>query len=174
MKKFLFTLAAMFVAGTAFANCYLYVDENLDLASMVGAGEQEIPVQAHFDYRVSAWDVTFVLPTGVTATWIESGSDMTISRYNGRGKLQNFSATLYGQAAPYTHVIATLGEMGYWQDPNGENPEAWVPYGVVKWEPGDYEEMLLLYIEVDETYDGGKIVVWTTPSSGADSLLNAG
>ena len=170
MKKFLFTLAAMFVAGTAFAHCYLYVDnEEIDLASKVGAGEIEIPVKAHFDYRVSAWDVEFEYPQGVTPTFIESGSDMVVPGFNARGKATTFTATLYGAYEPWAHVIATLGEAAYWQDPNGENPSAWVSFGVAKWEAGDYDEMLLLYVEVDETYDGGDIVVWTTPSSGADA-----
>ena len=62
MKKFLFTLAMLLMAGAAFADSYLYIDK-----ADVLTGEQsvEVPVKAHFSEYVSAWQVTITLPDGI-------------------------------------------------------------------------------------------------------------
>ena len=168
MKKFLFTLAALFMAGTAMADSYLYIDDFEIAQDQIGT-ELTIPVQAHFDARVSAMEIQIQYPEGLVATFCEAGADCAVSIKNARGRDAVASATLWGAAEPYDHMILTLGDSGYWQDPNGEDPTAWVTYGVAKWEAGDYEEMLLLYVEADETFKGGSIVITTNPSSGKDT-----
>ncbi len=168
MKKLLFTLATLLMAGTAMADSYLYIDDFEIAQDQIGT-ELTIPVQAHFDARVSAMEIQIQYPEGLVATFCEAGADCAVSIKNARGRDAVASATLWGAAEPYDHMILTLGDSGYWQDPNGEDPEAWVTYGVAKWEAGDYEEMLLLYVEADETFKGGSIVITTNPSSGKDT-----
>ena len=168
MKKFLFTLAAMLMTTSAFAT-YMYVDPATDYEQMKGKGEQELAVKAHMDARVSAFDFTITYPQGVTATFCEAGADCAVAIKNARGRDAVANATLWGAAEPYDHMILTLGDNGYWQDPNGEDPTAWVAYGVAKWEAGDYDEMLLLYVVVDDTYAGGRISITASPSSGKDT-----
>ena len=168
MKKLLFTLATLLMAGTAMADSYLYIDDFEIAQDQIGT-ELTIPVQAHFDARVSAMEIQIQYPEGLVATFCEAGADCAVSIKNARGRDAVASATLWGAAEPYDHMILTLGDSGYWQDPNGEDPTAWVTYGVAKWEAGDYEEMLLLYVEADETFKGGSIVITTNPSSGKDT-----
>ena len=172
MKKFLFTLAAMFMVTSAFAANVMYIspeDFTVTKADIENGTEIEIPVRAEFSARVSGWDFQITeLPAGMTFTFAEAGADMAVSVKNGRGKDVVVNATLYGAAEPYLHMLATLGEFGYWQDPNGENPTAWVTYGVAKWEAGEYEEMLLMYAVFDENYHGGPIKTKTAVSSGKD------
>ena len=176
MKKFLFTLAAMFMVTSAFAASYLYIDANdftVTKADIENGTEITIPVRAHFFARVSGWDFEITnLPAGMTFTYAEKGASFDVTTKNARGRDQVISATLYGAEAPYLHMLAVQGEVGYWQDPNGENPTAWVSYGVTKWEGGDYDEMLLMYAVFDSTYHGGKIESVTAVSSGRDSRGN--
>ena len=165
MKKFLFTLAALFMTSTAFAECALYIDD-FEVAQAELGTEICIPVKAHFDARLNAYDVEFTYPEGLVATFVEPGADMSVQSYNARGRATTFTATLYGAVDPYEHFIATIGEMGYWQPEEGGG---WEAYGAVKWEAGEYEEMLLLYFEPAADFQGGEIVVKTTCSSGFDN-----
>ena len=171
MKKFLFTLAALLMASTAFAESYLYVaaeDVVVTADDIANATEIEVPVRANFAARVSAWDCEFTYPEGMTVVFAEKGMDADVTTKNARGRDAVVAMTLWGAADPYTHMIGTLGEYGYWQDPNGENPNAWVPYGVAKWEGGEHAEMLILYCVFDENYHGGEITTLTSVSSGVD------
>ena len=176
MKKFLFTLAAMFMVTSAFAASYLYIDANdftVTKADIENGTEIEIPVRAYFFARVSGWDFEITnLPAGMTFTFAEKGASFDVTTKNARGRDQVVSATLYGAEEPFLHMLAVQGEVGYWQDPNGENPTAWVSYGVTKWEGGEYDEMLLMYAVFDSTYHGGKIESVTAVSSGRDSRGN--
>ena len=158
----------MLMSVSAFANCYLYVDPEVNLEDLKGQGEQIISLKAHFDVYCSAWQLRFDIPTGVKITYAEPGTDMKVPYVNARGKNATVDVALANNDT-YTEFLAAIMVGGYWQDPNGEDPTAWVTYGVVKWEPGDYENMVDLYVEVDDTYEGGDLVVWTTPSSGTDT-----
>ena len=171
MKKFLFTLAALLMASTAFAESYLYIDaaDVVVTAEDIEQGNEiTIPVRANFAARVSNWDTEFTYPEGMTVVFAEKGMDADVTVMNARGRATTVMMTLWGAAEPYTHMIGTLGEYGYWQNPDGENPTAWVPYGVAKWEGGEYEEMLLIYAVFDENYHGGEITTLTSVASGTD------
>ncbi len=157
MKKFLFTLASLFVAGTAFANSYLYIDKVEVTADMVGE-ELEIPVKAHYEEYVSAWEMWVEAPEGLEVTGCEAGEGMTISYYNSRGKASTLTAPIYGADG---HFITAVADAGY-------TPEK-VTYGCVKWAPGEYEEMLLLYVEVTDAYVGGDISIRFEPACGQDT-----
>ena len=157
MKKFLFTLASLFVAGTAFANSYLYIDKVEVTADMVGE-ELEIPVKAHYEEYVSAWEMWVEAPEGLEVTGCEAGEGMTISYYNSRGKAATLTAPIYGADG---HFITAVADAGYTPDK--------VTYGCVKWAPGEYEEMLLLYVEVTDAYVGGDISIRFEPACGQDT-----
>ena len=53
MKKFLFTLAALMMAGTLSAEEYCYID-NFEVAQNELGTELALPVKAHFDAAVNA------------------------------------------------------------------------------------------------------------------------
>jgi len=166
MKKLLFTLATLLMAGTAMADSYLYIDD-FEIAQDQIGNEIALPVKAHFDWRVSAWELNVSYPEGLTPTFAEPGADMTIQYKNARGRDANYEVSFTYQELD--HYVAASMVSGYWQDPNGEDPEAWVTYGAVKWEAGDYDEIFILYVKADETFKGGKIVMTTNPSSGRDT-----
>ena len=157
MKKFLFTLATLLMAGTAFADSYMYIDKFEVTADMVGT-EIEVPVKAHFSEYVSAFEVWFTMPEGMEITYCEQGSDMTISYIKANGKTGNLTAPLYFTSG---HYITAVADPGYNADKTS--------YGCVKWAPGDYDEILLLTIEITDAYNGGDIVVRTEPSCGQDN-----
>ena len=173
MKKLLFTLAALLMTSTAFAESYLYIDAEdvVVTADDIAYGtEIEVPVRAVFAARVSGWDFEIThMPVGMTFTFAEKGADFDVTAKDARGRDHVYSASLYGANEPYTHMVGLQGEAAYWQDPNGENPTAWVTYGVVKWEGGEYAEMLLMYAVFDENYHGGVIESLTSVASGNDA-----
>ena len=161
MKKFLFTLAALFVAGSAFASSFLYMDK-YDLVGKTG--EQTLVVKAHFEEYVSAVDFTFTLPEGLTITDFEAGEDMIINYYNSAGRAK--STTPEPSTMDNKHFIIITGTVaGYYQLEDG----TWEAYGVLKWEPGNHEEFMIIYVNVDENYAGGDVAISTTPSCGEDT-----
>ena len=165
MKKFLFTLAALLMAGSLSAEEYLYIDD-MELTQDQLGTQIQVPVKAHFDYAVSAWDMYLTLPEGITVTAWEEGDDLLEIPYvNQSGK----SKTLEGSVTTTDklHYIAITSAMtqGYYQV-DGE----WVPYGAVKWLPGEYEDgMLLITLAIAADFNGGEILVVTEPSCGADA-----
>ncbi len=160
MKKFLFTLAALMMAGSLCAEEYLYIPDFEVKQDELGT-EIEVAVSAHFDAAVSAWDVYFTYPEGLTCTGVEKGDDWTIATYNNRGRAIQFDAPLYGATEPYDHMITAIADAGYNEDKT--------TYGCVKWLAGDYEYYLTLYFEVAEDFQGGQIAIKTMPACGADN-----
>jgi|GEM_PF-2375725 hypothetical protein len=159
MKKFLFTLVALMMAGSLCAEEYLYI-ENFEVAQSELGDMIEIPVKAHYDYAVSAWQLDFTFPEGMTLEGAEQGADMTLEYYNRMGKATSLKAPLYNSDENPTRFITAVAEAGYTQDK--------VAYGCVKWLAGDYDEMLLLYVTVSADFKGGDIVVVTQPSCGEE------
>ena len=162
MKKFLFTLAALFIAGTAFAENYFYVAEQ-DYINASGA-TVTVPVRAHFEECVSAATVNLILPEGMTVTRIQKGSSlaelMYVDEYGDEWEAEN---TIFTPAnATKNFAFATVDKGFYEVD--GE----WVEYGAVKLLPGDYEEIAKVTIRLNgATFDAG-ISVTANVSCGAD------
>ena len=167
MKKFLLLLAALLTASTALADSYLYVDD-IDLTADQLGTEIVIPVKAHFNAYVSAWVFRCQYPEGMTPVFYEKGEDMTQEYYNARGRLSSMTFTLI-HSDDFCNFIATSAPIGYWHDPDGDDPDEWVAYGEVKWAAGDYDEMILLYVEIAPDFQGGDIVFTTEVGSSYDT-----
>ena len=167
MRKIFLLFAALLAASVAFADSFLYVDD-INLTPEQLGTEIVVPVKASFNAYVSAWQVGIEYPEGVTPTFVEKGEDMYVSYYNARGRQTTGVFTL-AQSGDYDSFVATTPAEGYWQDPNGEDPTAWVTYGVVKWAAGNYEEMLLLYLEIAPDFQGGDLTLTTVCSSSYDT-----
>ena len=161
MKKFLFTLAALMMAGSLCAEEYLYIDNFEVKADQLG-GEIEVPVKAHFDYYVSAWQVNLQLPEGFSIVEAWEGEDMNIAYKTSTGSSRTYNVTLSANYDNCAFIAASQKE-GYYQVDG-----AWVSYGAIKWEPGDYEEMFAMILSVPADFKGGEIVVKTEPASGED------
>ena len=164
MKKFLFTLAALLVAGTAFADSYLYVAKT-DYANAKPGDELEIPVRAHYEELVSAWQADFNMPQGMTLEMADKGADLTLEYMNKAGRTATMTPQLYyGDTNPNRYITASA-EAGYWVNPETGARES---YGPVKWAVGDYEEMLVLYVTVTDEYQGGDISIHFAPACGEE------
>ena len=169
MKKLLSLLLTLTLATSAFAECAFYMDDFVVNRDQIG-NETEItlPIKATFSGRLNGWDLKISYPEHLIPTFIEPGADMTLTYYNARGKQQTLNAPLSGANEPWEHLLCAIATEGFYQDPNGEDPNAWVSYVAVKWEPGVYEEMLLLSFIVEEGFEGGEIVFQTCCASGRD------
>ena len=146
------------MAGSICAEEYCYV-EPADLSGQLGQ-EVEIPLKAHFDYAVSAFQCDFIFPEGLTLLDIEVGSDINFTYKNERGRDKTTNALFIAEVSNMLFLTAHA-EYGYWQV-DGE----WEPYGVNKWLAGDYEEMAILIVDVAEDFTGGDITVETQPNCG--------
>ncbi|MBR7011522.1 MAG: hypothetical protein IKI10_01370 [Muribaculaceae bacterium] len=184
MKKFLFTLAALLMAGSLCAEEYFYIEDfqvSQELLSQTAARNRRmtIPVKAHFDAYVNSWQVDLSsteddeglnqLPGGVTIYSATDGPGMTVPYMN--DMCEEVSAVLnIGKAQNNTRIIGAFGlQQGYWfepgMDPDNDDP---VCYGGVKWF-GDYECMFNLVFQFPQDFTGCDIWVKTQPASGKDT-----
>ena len=184
MKKFLFTLAALLMAGSLCAEEYFYIEDfevSQELLAQTAARNRRmtIPVKAHFDAYVNSWQVDLSsteddeglnqLPGGVTIFSATDGPGMTVPYMN--EMCEEVSAILnIGKAQNNTRIIGAFGlQQGYWfapgMDPDNDDP---VCYGGVKWF-GDYECMFNLVFQFPQDFTGCDIWVKTQPASGKDT-----
>ncbi len=183
MKKFLFTLAMLLMAGSAFADNYLYMDDIVLTKNFVqqekNADRQiNVPVKAHFDQWTNAWDVTFSFGDISCRGTVKDASgnviapDMVLQGMDMNGGLVNIPVTLTGNSTQ-DHFIAANTVGGYYypegSDPDEDDPEF---YGAVKWAPGDYECMFMLILRMPKNFEGGDITISTKFAAGADLRPN--
>ena len=161
MRHLLLTMMALFTMSSAMANSYFYIDD-----FEVNPGEINrvtVPVKAHFDGRLNGFDVTFSFPEGLTPVQAVAGSDMTVT-YMDKNEEEQTAAIKLHKNDYLTEFIGAIDFGGYWYGPNG-----FEMYGAVKWEAGEYEEMFLLTLQVDEGFTGGRIDVHSELASGYDN-----
>ena len=173
MKKFLFTLAALMMAGSAFAtNDYCYIEDFYVTADQLGQ-EIDVPLKAHIEGILNAWDVTINYPEGITGVWAEDGEDMAFTYFNARGVEKTGAGTwAWNEDEGFTHGVAITGAtIKSYQNVDGE----WVYSGAPKWEPGEYEEVAILTILIDPSFDITKPVkfnIVSIPACGEDVRPN--
>ncbi len=167
MKKFLFTLAALMMAGSLCAEEYFFID-NIELTKEeAAAGCKKIAyVKAHFDNAVSAWQVDLTLPEGVTIDVAQPAADMTLTY------LDKFTdeETMDEYYAENTYTPALANANGYTRFivsvfTTVEYDEAGNSYGIC-WRPGDYDAMWRVRLVFPAGFEGGDITVTTQPSCG--------
>ena len=168
MKKLLSLLLTLTLATSAFAECAFYMDDFVVNRDQIGNGtELVLPIKATFSGRLNGWDLEITYPEHLIPTFVEAGSDMTLTYFDSRGRQKTLNAALSG-TEQMDHFLAIITTEGYYQDPEAEDPTAWVSYMTVKWEAGEYDEMMLLYFEVEEGFEGGEILFHTCCASGKD------
>lgn len=162
MKQLFLAFFALFMISSASANEYLYIEDFSVSDYQVGT-QITVPIKAHFDYYVSAFFIELSYPEGLTPVSVEAGSDQTIPYYNKTGKLDYYN-TLFSHNEELTRFVCANTIAGYWlQD------DQWETYGVVKWDPGDYDEMIKVTFNVGPEFRSGEITVYTEASSGKDT-----
>lgn len=164
MKKFILSVMAFCMASVAMAASYCYISDFDVFENQIGTNIT-VPVRAHFEGRVSGIQLSVTTPDGLTPVSAVSGSDMTVSYLNGDGDSVSTTAT-FDTRSDFSLMLGILWQEGYYDDDEDGNFE---PYGVVKWDAGDYNEMILLTMHVEEGFDGGEIIVNTEVASGFDA-----
>ena len=179
MKKFLFTLAALMMAGSLCAEEYLYIEDfevSQDLLNQTSARNRRmtVDVKAHFDNYVSAWTVDLmtndqenVLLPNMSVPGASEGADMTIAYIDELCNEKTIGVGL-NKGQNNTRFIAASTVAGYYwtedMDPDNDDP---VTYGANKW-LGDYDQMFTITFQFDPGFEGGVIQVRTQPASGQD------
>ena len=164
MKKFLMTLMALFVVSAAMADSYLYIEPISVAQDQLAEGHVTVPVKAHFEGRVSGFQLDMTYPQGITAAGFENGPGMTIPYMNSAGLDKTQEISLYSNEA-MTRIVAATMTYGYWYPADGTIQN----YGVIKWEPGDYEEMFYLTLNVAPDFEGGDLIIESTVGAGEDA-----
>ena len=165
MKKFLFTLAALMMAGSLCAEEYFFI-EDFEVPQDKLGGTVKVDVKAHFDNAVSAWQVDLTLPEGVTIDVAQPAADMTLTY------LDKFTdeETMDEYYAENTYTPALANANGYTRFivsvfTTVEYDEAGNSYGIC-WRPGDYDAMWRVRLVFPAGFEGGDIKVTTQPSCG--------
>ncbi|MBR0493897.1 MAG: chitobiase/beta-hexosaminidase C-terminal domain-containing protein [Muribaculaceae bacterium] len=171
MKKFLFTLAALLMAGSMFADNYFYMD-NITLTKDEAANgcAKVVNVRAHFDEAVSAWQAEFTLPEGVTIGAQAKGSDLTLT-FLGMFEDEETLETYY-QETTYTPDLATNNDktkviVSVYT--TKEYDDAHNAYGVC-WRPRDYDQMWRVRLVFPAGFKGGDIVLHSEASCGVNVM----
>ena len=163
MKKTFLLFAFLLSLSTISADTYFEIDDyqfsRADIGTMV-----PLPVKAHFSGRLSAWQIYFTLPEGLTLRAAESTEQMKIYYYNRRGKLDSITPGVSKGTIPT--VLSVIMTSGFW-DPDGDGE--YETYGVVKWEAGDYDHFFTLWFDVLPEFKGGEMIMETNPASGDDA-----
>ena len=164
MKKFLFTLAAMLMAGSMFADNYFYVPTFNVTSDQVGTNIT-VPVAAHLDDALNAGTIFLTLPEGLVLRRIEMGSDLAnLTYYDDWGDEWPADQTVFVGNVNTTSFGFATANKGYY-----EVDGQWVEYGAVKLMPGDYTEIAKLTIRVTDAFGPAYITVRSELSCGNDA-----
>ena len=168
MKKFLFTLATLLMAGSMFAanENYFYLDNITLTKDEAAAGcKKVVAVKGHFDEAVSAWQVKFTLPEGVTIDMAAQGPDMTLTYQNQFTDPETLDA--YYAEATYTPNLSPNADKTMFivsvMDTKEYDPSTGKSYGIC-WRPGDYDVMWRVRLVFPAGFKGGDIVLNTQQS----------
>ena len=165
MKKFLFTLAAVLVAGSAFAAPRIYMDQLNITEAMVGTNIQ-LPVKMTTDVAISAGTVKVELPEGLVLRKIDKGSSIAnLTYFDDYGDEWTADNTIFTPAVATQNFAFATVDKGYYE----AEPGVWVEYGAVKFLPGQYDEMAVLTIRVNAVPDDQVVVMHSELSCGNDT-----
>lgn len=159
MKKiFLFLIALLATFGATAVNYFsiggVVNDTLLINPSWINTG-QWIPVQAHFDGRVDEWTINVTYSSHISPSNVIRGRDMDIPFLNNNGIVDTCHAQITA-SSDYTIISSIITDFGYW---NYEGNGILLPYGTVKWEAGDYDEMFKIFCMISSDCTGDTITL---------------
>ena len=159
MKKFLFTLAALFMMGTAYADNVVNMPDR-NVTTELGT-QITIRMDAEFDNYVSAIRVIFTgIPEGVTLDSFAWGNGAKITYLNAEGDEDTYRPSLMTN---YEYVggplmLAASQEMAYLEDGTYG--------GVAHWAPGTHADFLRVKFTIAADFKGGTLTWTNEPSAG--------
>ena len=159
MKKFLFTLAALFMMGTAYADNVVNMPDR-NVTNELGT-QITINMSAEFDNYVSAIRVIFTgIPEGVTLDQFIWGSGAKITYLTADGEEETYRPSLMTNYAyeggPL--MLAASQEMAYLEDGTYG--------GVAHWAPGTHADFLRVKFTIASDFKGGTLTWTNEPSAG--------
>ena len=165
MKKFLFTLAALLMAGTAFAATRFYIDDQVLTQDQLGT-QLTMYVMMENDVAFNAYEIHFAVEGDLTLDQCKvvkaAFSIPYVDQYGEEDDADVRSNNLGSLENGYMGFIATEG---YWTNPDG----VFETYGAIKWMPNDEPiQWYELKVTPAATFTGGKITLSGNFSSGAD------
>ena len=170
MKRIIFTLCLLTAFNCTYADSYFSLGNNdtVYVYPNIMADNIAFPVHAHFNGYVDQWSIIFNSPQGMTPRGITTGPDMYITYTDITGTEATLVApmTIYYD---YTQVSSHILIYGYW-DYNGDG--VLEPYGTVKWDAGDYNEMVDVTFQFDASFTGGTLTMTGAIKSGPDTRQN--
>ena len=162
MKKFLFTLAALMMAGSAFAADVVVA--NVDFTEDQIGKQQLLPLSIVLDNEyVNGWEMTITYPEGVTAGNPKKNTavlNQMVPNADGDEEM----VTPLGDATS-TRIVQAYGTAGYW-DPDDDG--TFESYGAVKIGPTGTFKLYDLRVTPNEGFTGGEIVIEWQLNGGYD------
>ncbi len=153
MKKFLFTLAALLMASSAFAIDLVVADVEFT-EDQIGK-QQLLPFSIVLDNEyVNGWEITITYPEGVTAGNPKKNTavlNQMVPNADGDEEM----VTPLGDATA-TRIVQAYGTAGYW-DPDDDG--TFESYGAVKIGPTGTFKLYDLRVTPNEGFTGGDIVI---------------
>ena len=181
MKKFLFTLVALMMAGSLSAEEYLFAPDFELTQDQLGT-TVNVDIYAHFDCMVSAYElfiggydgeefVEGLMPAGAEATALSQLGSAKITYigyvYNEDDDEYSYQETVCTPsftASGNYHAIAITSALDQeYALIDGE----YVSCTAIKWQPGEFK-MLRLKVAFAADFQGGDIVFRTQPACGQD------
>ncbi len=163
MKKFLFTLAALFMVGTAFA-ANVYVPDTEFTADQIGK-QQLLPLYVELNNEyINGWEFSLTYPEGVTAGNPKKNTavlNQMIPNADGDEEV----VTPLGDCLA-SKIVQAYGSAGYW-DPDDDG--VFESYGAVKIGPTGTFKLYDLRVTPNEGFTGGDIVIDWMVSGGFDA-----
>ena len=164
MKKFLFTLAALLMAGSAFA-ANVYIADKEFTAEEIGTNVWlDVMVELDNEY-INAWDFAFEFPENLTVTSSIRKNTAVLTQEavtDEFGTTENVAFTVNGDAY---HTAAFCAQAGFW-DPDGD--EEYEMYGAVKIGPTGTFMLYQIRVNANEAFTGGDIKITWMVSGGFD------
>jgi hypothetical protein len=130
-------------------------DTTLLIHPMLLGLSYRINVDAHFEHRYDSWTIDFEAPEGMRYSGYDRSSGMDVPYLRSDGSNDVYAAVLTNNTGGNVYS-STITEYGYW---DSDSDGIYETYGIVKWEPGDYDSMLKLRFEIDDDFRQGHIVL---------------
>ena len=157
MNKLTLLLACMLTLFSVHADNYFTMGQNDSIRihpSTIGI-QREVPVYAHFDGRLDAWNLTLTYSPGLSYNSCTPGDGMTIPYVDRNGCDAEFRANLSANNSG-TLISSIIYEFGYW-DYDGDS--VYETYGTIKWEAGDYDMFSLFLVPMAAMGDSATITI---------------
>ena len=157
MKKTLLLLCIAMTALLAVADSYFFIGngEKVRIRPNQLYSSFEMPVSAHFDGRLDYWELEFTYPENVRIDSVQRRPGMNVPYLDRDGNPAICEPDL---TVSYNKMVysSEITEFGYW-DP--DNDGIFEPYGTVKWGPGDYDTMFVVYLGIEGDCTGDTITI---------------